>query len=68
MGVQFISVYFTYMPNKKRVSGWYKGKGGCSLAKPSPSHQCDEYPMQRTREGGPENWPARVSLKWVPGR
>ncbi len=57
----------TYMPNKKRTR-WYKNKGNCALSKkPSSSYQCDEYPMQRTREGGKNNYPHRVSLRWVPG-
>ncbi len=56
-----------YMPNKKREGSWYLNKGDCALPKPSNSYQCDEYPMQRTREGGSRNWPQRVSLRWVPG-
>lgn len=52
---------------------WYVKRGahfgGCGIyPKPSPSANCDEYPMQSTLQGGERNYSlGRVSLKWVVG-
>jgi RHS repeat-associated protein len=61
------TVVLTYDKFKKGRRGWYRGRGGCSLATKETGEQCDEYPFFKTREGGPEN-SYRVSLKWVSGR
>ena len=61
------SVVLTYDPKPRaRNRQWYRGRGPCTLPTPALK-QCDEYPMFRTKQGGPEN-ANFVSLRYVPGR
>ena len=59
------SVVLRYDPkNGQRKSTWYRGLAPCNLPTPAQKN-CDEYPMFRTAQGGPEN-SSRVSLRYVP--
>ncbi|MBK1872604.1 hypothetical protein FE848_05155 [Marinobacter sp. 1-3A] len=62
------TIVLTYKPNTSGNRRWYAtrgGRGGCK--RPAPAGQdCDEYPFFKTKEGGPKNFPGRVSLRWVP--
>ena len=57
----------TYKNNGKN-NQWYTRRGGLGGCKKgtyggSTGKQCDEYPFWATKEGGPKNFPGRVSLK-----
>jgi len=57
------TVVLTYIKNKKGNRQWYRNRGGCKLPGPV-GHQCDEYPMWKTRENKAST--STVSLRWVP--
>jgi RHS repeat-associated protein len=61
---------------KQKIKGvdWYIGKNGCTatdkenaVKKYGPKVDCDEFPMNAMDLGGPEHYPAFVSLRYVPG-
>lgn len=63
-----------YLPRKRR--NWQAKEIECSSTKKllamhsfnTTFVQCDEFPFYRTRQGGPENHPQRVSLRYIPRR
>ena len=72
-GTNMVGAGFLYTYLKRKKTAWYNRYSECSVFKRKVAEArfggmvgCDEFPFFASRQGGPENYPGKVSLRFIP--